>query len=69
MQQKYLAESIRVRKHNLGWTIEKISQESGVGVRTVNRILAGDDVRFSSLESVMDALDLSLIVDKKDKAS
>lgn len=68
MQQKYLAESIREQKHNLGWTIEKISQESGVGVRTVNRILAGDDVRFSSLESVMDALDLSLIVDKKDKA-
>lgn len=67
MQQKYLTESIRERKHDLGWTIEKISQESGVGVRTVNRILAGDDVRFSSLESVMDALDLSLMVDKKDK--
>lgn len=68
MQQKYLTESIRERKHDLGWTIEKISQESGVGVRTVNRILAGDDVRFSSLESVMDALNLSIIVDKKDKA-
>lgn len=64
MQQKYLTESIRERKDDLGWTIESISRESGVGVRTVNRILAGEDVRFSSIEAVMDALELSFTVDK-----
>ncbi len=64
MKQKYLNESIRERKNDLGWTIERISQESGVGVRTVNRILAGEDVRFSSIEAVMDALELSITVDK-----
>ena len=64
MQQKYLTESIRERKDDLGWTIESISRESGVGVRTVNRILAGEDVRFSSIEAVMDASELSFTVDK-----
>jgi len=64
MRQKCLNESIRERKDDLGWTIDKISQESGVGVRTVNRILAGEDVRFSSIEAVMDALELSLTVNK-----
>lgn len=64
MQQRYLTESIRERKDDLGWTIERISRESGVGVRTVNRILAGKDVRFSSIEAVMDALELSITIDK-----
>ena len=62
MQQKYLTESIRERKDDLGWTIERLSQESGVGVRTINRILAGKDVRFSSMEAVMNALGLSIMV-------
>jgi len=52
-------QSIRERKAYLSWTIEKISRESGVGVRTVNRIL-----RFSSIEAVMYALGLSITVDK-----
>ncbi len=68
MQQKYLTESIRERKDELGWTIERISRESGVGIRTVNRILAGEDVRFSSIEAVMNALELSLSVDKKSQS-
>ena len=68
MQQKYLTESIRERKDDLGWTIERISQESGVGVRTVNRILAGEDVRFSSIEAVMDALELSITIDKSSQS-
>ena len=67
MQQKYLTESIRERKDDLGWTIERLSQESGVGVRTINRILAAKDVRFSSMEAVMNALGLSIMVGKVDK--
>lgn len=68
MRQKYLIESIRERKDDLDWTIEKISQESGVGVRTINRILAGEDVRFSSIKAVMDALELSFTVDKSSQS-
>ena len=68
MHQKYLTESIRERKDELGWTIEKLSSESGVGIRTVNRILAGQDVRFSSIEAVMNALELSLTIDKKSQS-
>jgi len=65
MSKNYLAISIKKRKEELGWTIEKISRESGIGIRTVNRILAGKDVRFSSIESVIKALGLSLMVDRK----
>jgi len=65
MQQKYLTERISERKNDLGWMIERISRESGVGIRTVNRILAGQDVRFSSIDAVMNVLGLSLSIDKK----
>ncbi len=60
MKRHYLTENILQRKHELAWTIEKISKESGVGVRTVNRIFAGQDVRFSSITAVLDALDIDL---------
>ena len=60
MKRHYLTENILQRKHELEWTIEKISKESGVGVRTVNRIFAGQDVRFSSITAVLDALDIDL---------
>ena len=65
MQQNNLIESIQKRKDELGWTIERISQESGVGIRTVNRILAGQDVRLSSIKSVVEALGLSIMIDRK----
>jgi len=64
MQRNDLVESIQKRKDELGWTIERISQESGVGIRTVNRILAGQDVRFSSIRSVVEALSLTIHIEK-----
>ena len=60
MQQKYLIESIRERKDDLGWTIERLSQESGVGIRTINRIFSGQDIRFSSMVAVLNVLDIDL---------
>jgi len=57
-----LSEMIRQRKSELGLTIQKISSESGVAERTVNRILSGEDVRYSSLLAVLVVLDLSISV-------
>jgi predicted transcriptional regulator len=41
-------------------TINDISTKSGIGIRTVNRIFAGQDVRFSSIAAVLDALEIDL---------
>ena len=57
-----LSNMIKKRKSELGLTIQKISSESGVAERTVNRILAGEDVRYSSLLAVLEVLGLSISV-------
>ena len=56
--------TIKKRKQELGLTIDKMSAESGVGTRTINRILAGEDVRYSSIESLLRSLNLSLTIGK-----
>jgi transcriptional regulator with XRE-family HTH domain len=62
METIQLSEMIRKQKSELGLTIQKISAESGVAKRTVNRILAGEDVRYSSLLAVLEVLGLSISV-------
>lgn len=57
-----LVDTIKQRKEELGLTIDKMSLESGVGTRTINRILAGEDVRYSSISSVLESLDLSISI-------
>jgi transcriptional regulator with XRE-family HTH domain len=57
-----LSNMIKKQKSELGLTIQKISSESGVAERTVNRILAGEDVRYSSLLAVLEVLGLSISV-------
>ena len=59
-----LVETIKKRKEELGLTIDKMSAESGVGIRTINRILAGEDVRYSSIESLLRSLNLYLSIGK-----
>ena len=59
-----LVDIIKQRKLELGLTINKMSAESGVGTRTINRILAGDDVRYSSIESLLRSLNLSITIGK-----
>jgi len=65
MQRDYLTKKILLRKEQLGWTISKLADESGVGVRTINRILAREDVRFSSIDAVMNGLNLEITIDEK----
>lgn len=59
-----IVDIIKKRKQELGLTISKMSSESGVGTRTINRILAGDDVRYSSIESLLRSLNLSMTIGK-----
>jgi predicted transcriptional regulator len=59
-----LANAIKKRKQELGLTIGKMSVESGVGVCTINRIVAGEDVRYSSIESLLKSLNLSISIGK-----
>ena len=59
-----LVDTIKQRKQELGLTIDKMSSESGVGTRTINRILAGEDVRYSSIESLLRSLNLSISIGK-----
>lgn len=59
-----LVDTIKKRKQELGLTIDKMSSESGVGTRTINRILAGEDVRYSSIESLLKSLHLSITIGK-----
>ena len=65
MQRDYLVEKIIRQKEHLGWTINKLAHESGVGVRTINRILAKQDVRFSSIDAVMSVLNLKISITEK----
>ena len=59
-----LVDTIKQRKQELELTIDKMSLESGVGTRTINRILAGEDVRYSSIESLLKSLNLSMTIGK-----
>ncbi len=65
MENMEIVQLLKKSKSDKKMTMNEIAAKSSVGIRTVNRIFAGDDVRFSSIEAVMDALDLSLIADKK----
>lgn len=58
-----LSNMIKKQKLEMGLTIQQISTKSGVAERTVNRIIATEDVRYSSLLAVLEVLGLSISVD------
>ena len=60
MQIKEIVPLLKKAKAEKKMTIQEIAASSKVAVRTVNRILAGEDVRYSSLLSVLAVLDLSI---------
>jgi predicted transcriptional regulator len=49
---------LKQAKHERSLTMREIAERSQVGLRTVNRIFAGEDVRCSSLSAVMETLDI-----------
>lgn len=46
------------RKEQLGITVENLAKLSGVGVRTINRLLKNEDVKLSTIEQVTNFLGL-----------
>ncbi len=58
MKRLDLVKQIIARKEQLNITIENLAKLSGVGVRTVNRVLANEDVKLSTIESITNLLGL-----------
>ncbi len=60
MQNMEILQQLKKSKSNKNMTMNDIAEKSSIGIRTVNRIFAGEDVRFSSMAAVLDALDIDL---------
>jgi len=58
MKRLDLIKQIIARKEQLNITIENLAKLSGLGVRTVNRVLANEDVKLSTIESITNFLGL-----------
>jgi len=58
MRRAELVEKIIYRKVQLGITIENLAKLSGVGIRTMNRLLKNEDVKLSTVEQVTHFLGL-----------
>ena len=53
-----LIQKIENRKNQINITIENLAKLSNLGVRTVNRFFAGDDVKLSTIENITNLLGL-----------
>ena len=58
MLRSQLINKIEIRKKQLGISIENLAILSHSGVRTVNRMLAGEDVKLSTVEKITNILGL-----------
>jgi len=58
MKRLDLVKQIIARKQQLGITVENLAKLSGVGVRTVNRLLKNEDVKLSTVEAITTVLGL-----------
>ena len=53
-----LIQKIQNKKKQINISIENLAKLSNLGVRTVNRFFAGDDVKFSTIEKITNLLGL-----------
>ena len=58
MKRLELISQIIARKEQLGITVENLAKLSGVGIRTINRLLKNEDVKLSTVEHVTNFLGL-----------
>ena len=58
MTRSQLINKIAMRKKELGISIENLAILSHSGVRTVNRLFAGEDVKLSTVEKITNILGL-----------
>ena len=65
MQNMGILQQLKKSKSDKKMTMNDISEKSKVGIRTVNRVFAGQDVRFSSIAAILEALDLNIHISSK----
>lgn len=65
MPKQQIIDQLKGQKKKLNMTIRDISKNSGISIRSVNRVFSGEDVRYSAIEAVLGALGLSILIDKK----
>ncbi len=53
-----LIQKIKERKEELGITVENLAKLSGIGQRTIHRLLKNEDVKLSTVEAVTNFLGL-----------
>lgn len=53
-----LIKKIEDRKKQININIENLAKLSGLGIRTINRFFAGDDVKLSTIERITNLLGL-----------
>jgi len=58
MTRSQLIDKIQIRKKELGISIENLALLSHSGVRTVNRLFSGEDVKLSTVEKITNILGL-----------
>ncbi len=58
MTKQELIKKINHRKNQIGISIENLAKLSKLGIRTVNRFFAGEDVKLSTVESLTNLLGL-----------
>ena len=56
---------LKKSKENKHMTMNDIAKKTSGGIRTVNRVFAGEEVRFSTLVAILETLDLDIYIDKK----
>ncbi len=58
MNRYKLIQKIQNRRQTLRISLENLAKISGIGMRTLNRFLAGDDVKLSTVEKITQTLGL-----------
>ena len=66
MQLLSLLVTVKENKKLLNKTIQDISRESGVSVRTINRFFAGDNIGYKHVEAILTSLNLHLTLNKEE---
>ena len=58
MTRLHLLQKVRIRKEEIGITLDNLSQLSNLGYRTISRFFSGDDVKLSTVEKITNILGL-----------
>ncbi len=58
MTRLHLLQKVKIRKEEIGITLDNLSQLSNLGYRTISRFFSGDDVKLSTVEKITNLLGL-----------